>query len=110
MQAGELNRKITFQIQSLSTDDKGFTDDGWTDSFTVSAKAITSGGGEFFAAQRLNAETKMLFKIRHKDVLDNSNATKTYRIKYGLRFLDILDINPVDGKRVEMLISCKETS
>ena len=108
MRAGKLNRQITFQALTRTTDSGGFPTESWADSTTVWAQVISSGGGEFFAAQKLNAETSVVFKVRHLDVLDTGNVSKDYRVKFGTRYFDILNINPVDGMRVEMMVSCKE--
>jgi len=101
MRAGELNRQITLQNKTI-VNDHGDATEAWQDVATVWAAVITTGGGEFYAAQRLNAETSVLFKIRYRAV------DTTMRIKYGDRFFDILSINDVDAKHEELQLSCKE--
>jgi len=101
--ARELNRQITFQTESGTADTYGATGGTWTDTSTVWAGVITTGGREFYAAQKLNAETTAVFKIRYK-----AGLLPTMRIKYGTRYFNILNINDVDEGRREMLITCKE--
>jgi SPP1 family predicted phage head-tail adaptor len=69
----------------------------------VWAGIITTGGKEFYAAQRLHAETTAVIKIRYR-----TGLLPTMRIKYGERYFDILSINDVDEDHREMLISCRE--
>lgn len=105
MRAGELNRRITIQhITGTTTNDYGEKISTWGDLATVWASVITTGGREFFAAQRLNEETTAVFRIRYRSDID-----PTMRIKYGNRIFEILPpINDVNAKHVELLISAKE--
>ena len=58
---------------------------------------------EFYAAQKLNASTTAVFRTRY--VVD---IKTTDRIKYGDRIFEILFINDVSEKHIELLISAKE--
>ncbi|MEL7609496.1 MAG: phage head closure protein [Bacillota bacterium] len=102
LRAGELNRRITLQAKTV-TYVGGFATEEWGDVATVWAKVITTGGGEFYAAQRQIAETTCLFCIRHR-----AGLTAKMRIMFDGRTFDILAINPVDGKKEEIRISAKE--
>jgi SPP1 family predicted phage head-tail adaptor len=101
--ARELNKRITFQSQSSTQDSFGQPVDTWSDVATVWAGIITTGGKEFYAAQKLHAETTAVMKIRYR-----TDLLPTMRIKYGSRYFDILAINDVDEGHREMLITCKE--
>lgn len=104
MRAGELNRRIVIQIPKVTRDDYGDTNETWEDFATVWAEIITSGGREFYAAQKQNAETSAVFRIRYREGLNTR-----MRIKYGHRVFEILPpINDVEGKHKELLISAKE--
>ena len=63
MRAGELNRRITLQIKTITYDTVNEPIETWTDFATVWAAVITTGGREFYAAQKLNAETSAVFKV-----------------------------------------------
>jgi len=58
---------------------------------------------EFFAAQRINAETTAVFKIRYL-----SSINTGMRIKMGNRIFEILFLNDVNGQRKELSIAAKE--
>lgn len=105
IRAGELNRRITFQIKTVTYDSYNAPIDVWVDTSTVWSGVITTGGREFYAAQKLNAETSCLFKIRYA-----ANISPLMRIKYGNRIFEILSINNVDGMNVELQISAKEAT
>ena len=103
MEAGKLNNLITIQAKSIVPDGDGYNTETWVDIATVSAAILTTGGGEFYAAQKVNAETACLFKIRYM-----SNINTRMRIKYGYRIFEILGINNVDGGNRQLQISAKE--
>lgn len=75
----------------------------WATNQTLWAGIVTSGGGEFYAAQKVNAQTTAVFKIRY-----NTSILVTDRIKYGTRIFHILSINDVDARHEEMFVSAKE--
>jgi SPP1 family predicted phage head-tail adaptor len=100
--AGELNKKIVLQTESGAADTYGQTGGTWADTVTVYAQIITTGGREFYAAQKTNAETAAVFKIRYRAV------TTQQRIKYGNRIFQILSIADPEEKHSELLISAKE--
>jgi SPP1 family predicted phage head-tail adaptor len=104
LKAGELNKKITFQRATYTYDSRNEKIPTWTDEPTSThAAIITTGGREFYAAQKLNAETSAVIKIRYR-----SDLNTAMRIKYGNRIFHIISINDVDAKHIEMQIACKE--
>ena len=104
MNAGEYNRRITIQSKTVTYDSYNEPIETWTDGPTVWASIVTTGGGEFYAAQRLNASTQALFKIRY-----GTTVTELDRIKYGDRIFEILrPPNDVDEAHRELHISGKE--
>lgn len=103
MEAGRLNRRITVQRKAVTYDAYNEPIESWADKYTVWAEVITSGGGEFYAAQKLNAQTTAVFKIRYTKAF-----TTLDRIKYESRIFEILSLNNIDGDRVELHISAKE--
>lgn len=104
MRAGDLNRRIEIQSNTPSYDSFNQPIDNWKTDATVWASITTNGGGEFYAAQKVNAETQALFKIRYRPEI-----TSLHRIKYGDRIFEILPpINDVGEAHKEVLISAKE--
>ena len=105
MQAGKLNRRVTIQAKNTVADSYGQMIETWTDSRTTWAEVITKGGTEFYAAQKLNASTDTVFRVRYND-----DITVLNRLKYGTRIFEILGINEVNGMRTELLLSCREVA
>lgn len=108
MRAGELDQRVTFQLKTDTRDAAGDPVRSWADSWTDWAQAITKGGTEFYAAQKINASTEIVFKVRYKSTLIASGASGLYRIKWLSRYFEIININHVDGSYRELLISAKE--
>lgn len=103
MMAGQLNRRITVQKKAVTYDSYGAPAEAWTDAFSVWAGVVTTGGGEFYAAQKLHADTKALFKTRY-----TTGITVQHRIVYMGRVYEILAINDVNGERKALHISARE--
>ena len=101
--AGELNKQITLQVPTVARDDFNQPIITWADSATVWAGIITTGSREYYAAQKLYAETSAVFKIRYR-----SNMSTKMRIKYGNRYFAILGIADPEEQHIELLLSCKE--
>ena len=104
IRAGELNRMITFRRKTISYNSLNEQVESWADAATVAAGVMTTGGREFYAAQKVNAETSAVFKIRF-----NRFVNAMMRVKYENRVYEIIPpINDVGGKHTELLISAKE--
>jgi SPP1 family predicted phage head-tail adaptor len=102
--AGELTTRITFQRSTKTKLTSGQIKETWADACTVFAAMITTGGREFYAAQKINAETTAVFKTWHR-----ADINTRMRIKVGNRIFEILPpLNNVDNKNVALLISAKE--
>ena len=97
------NRRITIQSKTVTYDSYNEPIEAWTDGPTVWASIVTTGGGEFYAAQKLNASTQALFKIRY-----GTTVTTLDRIKYGNRIFEILSVNDANEAHRELHISGKE--
>jgi SPP1 family predicted phage head-tail adaptor len=67
------------------------------------ASITTTGGKEFYTAQRTNAEITTLIELRYI-----AGITAKMRVKYGSRAFDIIYSNNVDEKNETWLLSCKE--
>lgn len=102
MTAGELNHRITIKQSTPTRDSYGQSVIAWSDVGALWAGVITTGGGEFYAAQKKNAETTALFTVRYTTAIDTK-----MQIVYGGKTYEILDINDVNGANVELQISAK---
>lgn len=104
IRAGELDQKVTFRRKTVAYNSYNEPIETWADAFTVSAGVTTTGGKEFYAAQKKNAETECLFKIRYTE-----KVNVLMRVKWAGREFEILPpINDVNAKHKELLISGKE--
>lgn len=104
MEAGALNRRITIQKRTIATDSDGYHSETWTTHETRMAEKITTGGREFYAAQKLNAETTAVFRVRFTNAI-----TRNMRIVDGARTYEIIaPPNNVDGRSKELLIMTRE--
>ncbi len=106
VEAGKLNKKITVQKKTLGTPSSGYAAETWTDHSTRYAEMITTGGREFYAAQKVNEETTALFRMRYTAAINTA-----MRIKLGSRIFEILPpLNDVNGRHEELLVSTKEVT
>lgn len=102
--AGALNRRIVFQKRRIVNTDNGYRAEVWTDHISIWAQKITTGGREFYAAQKFNEETTAVFRIRYTSAVNSA-----MRIRDGAAYYEILPpLNDVNGKHEELLISARE--
>lgn len=97
------NRRIEIQSKSITYDSYNQPIETWTKVSIIWASVVTTGGGEFYAAQKLNATTQAVFKIRY-----GNGVTVFDRILYNGRIFEILAVNDVDEAHIELQISAKE--
>jgi SPP1 family predicted phage head-tail adaptor len=101
-----MNRLITIQAATSTADAYGQMVESWSDVAGLTnlwCGVISTGGREYYAAQKLNAETTAVFKIRYI-----TGILPTHRVKYGTRYFHILNVNDKDEKDEFILLSCKE--
>lgn len=103
MNPGQFRTRIMVQKKSITYNSYNEPVEAWKDLFELWADVINTGGGEFYAAQKLNAMTTAVFRVRYVSAIDTLN-----RIKYGNRIFEILFVNDISEKHVELLISAKE--
>lgn len=103
MNPGNFRTRIMIQKKSVTHNSYNEPIETWKDAYPLWADVINTGGGEFYAAQKLNAMTTAVFRVRYVSAIDTLN-----RIKYGNRIFEILFVNDVSEKHIELLISAKE--
>ena len=104
MRAGELNKRVTLQIKTVTRSSSGQENVTWTNVATVWAGFMpTVTGGEFYEADKVNSEITQKIKIRYR-----RNVKPTMRIKYGNRYFDILLVENVREENRELILKCRE--
>lgn len=99
MDIGKLNKRITIQVFSKTTDDEGYIKEEWADYKTVWAHCKPHSANEYYKANAINSKASIKFNIRYCKGLDTS-----MRIKYKDKFYNILSIENVDESNIEMWI------
>ena len=103
MNPGQFRTRVMVQKKSITYNSYNEPVETWKDSIELWSDVINTGGGEFYAAQKLNAQTTAVFRTRYV-----SSISSLDRIRYGNRIFEILFINDVSERHIELLISAKE--
>jgi len=105
VRAGKLNKIATFRRKTIAYDGYNTPIETWADAMSLYTDIITTGGREFYAAQKVQAETTALIRLRY-----NSKINELMRVEFGNATYEILAINNVDQKNKELRISVKEVT
>jgi SPP1 family predicted phage head-tail adaptor len=87
MNIGRLDRKIVIESQTFSTNSIGEYTASWSTYHTTFANVQRGLGNEKVEADQVTSTSKVKFKIRFFDGIDES-----MRILYNSKYYDILDI------------------
>jgi len=101
--AGKYRHRITIQQPTTTKGTMGGVKNTWSTFATVHAQKIHQATREFFAAQKVNAETTDLFVVRYL-----AGVTAKMRVIFGDRTYDIIGAPDMDGRRRELFLLCKE--
>jgi len=117
MTIGELDRRITIEAPSLSTNTYGESvKDEWYTLVTVWAKVEWKGGNEGDDSDKITATTKVNFYIRNLDLNDFlngvDNATMEHRIAFApqsvTKYYYLQAIEQIEGRERFLKIITKE--
>lgn len=100
MQAGRLNRRVTFQQPTNAVDDYGQpVPGGFADVATVFAAIRPTGSSERLAASQMQSGQTHVITVRHAASI--AAATGAWRIVYGSRTFGIVGLprNPDEAGR-----------
>lgn len=102
--AGQIDKRIIIQSNTVTTGADGSQSDAWTDDATVWCQFSKATSREFLAAQQVNSDVTHVLKLRYR-----SGVTASHRLKLGTRILNILGPPINVGERgEEMMITAIE--
>lgn len=101
MRIGDLKKQITLQYQTKVSDSMGGFVTIWTDAATVFAAIWPVSASEQVQAMQTVTTISHRIRIRYR-----SNLKASWRIKYGLRFFNIISIiNPnMENKILDIMV------
>lgn len=108
MQAGRLNRRVTFQQPTNAVDDYGQpVPGGFADVATVFAAIRPTGSSERLAASQMQSGQTHVITVRHAASI--AAATGAWRIVYGARTFGVVGLprNPDEAGRW-LVFDCTE--
>lgn len=88
-----MDQRITLQSRSVVTDALGQDTITWTDVATVWAEVVPLRGAELFAAQQIQAEHTLKFRIWYR-----TDVLTTWRLVWQARNHDITAVLPAGGR------------
>jgi SPP1 family predicted phage head-tail adaptor len=105
MKAGELNKRVELQYSTRVPDGLGGYTTTWVRAATVFAAIWPTSANEITAANATSMVVSHRIRIRYRNGLKSS-----WRIKFGLRYFNIVSIvNPNEQNRLLDLM-CKEAA
>jgi SPP1 family predicted phage head-tail adaptor len=105
MRAGPLRHVITIQSPPAGTpSDMGTPSGSWTAVYSnIRAQISPIKGNEFFKAQQVNSEIDVKIVIRY-----HSGILPQYRVVWGSRYFQIIDVINSDMRNIMLELMCKE--
>ena len=101
MRAGRLSHRITFYARSVTRDAMGGETVTWVEQDQDWADVLPLQGREYFAAQQVEAELTIRFRVRYR-----SDVTEAWRIEWEGKRYNIRHVFPVDGRKDALEMMC----
>ena len=95
MQIGELDRRVTIENYSASTNTYGEQIESWSTYRTVWAKIDFNGGNVTDEFEKLTGIAKVVFFVRNLDI---ANLTTKSRINYDSKTYYVQAVNEIEGR------------
>lgn len=89
MRAGDLRKRLTFQVKSTGQDALGQVVNTWTTAFTCWGEIQPLNGRELLAAQAVQSAVTHTVTVRYRSELATPKQVAAMRILYGSRVFDI---------------------
>lgn len=102
MEARQLDKLIAIQQLTKTPDEGGGNTQAWTTFAQVWAQKNHQATREFYAAQKINAETTDLFTCRHL-----TGVKTSMRVFWNNQIFEIIGA-PADKRKNELVLYCKE--
>lgn len=104
MNPGRMNRRLTIQVLTASTDAAGGRTETWADAFDCWGELVSHKASEPVEANAERTVDRKSFRIRYYAGL----APETHRILYQLKFYNITGISE-EGIKDRILLDCHAT-
>ena len=105
MKAGDLRHRITFQYQTKVSDGMGAWTTAWVDAATVWAAIWPVSANEQIQAQAPVMIVSHRIRIRFR-----RNIKASWRVRFGLRYFNIISIINPNEKSELLDLMCKEAA
>lgn len=106
MRAGAYRHKITVQQPTESRNSYGEATSTWATYCMRRARIKSTQGQETFTAAQIYGQRTTEFRIRHDSTVEG--ITLKMRVNYDSRLFDIKDINHIDERGREVVLTCTE--
>lgn len=98
MDPGKLNKRITFQLQDLDSEDED-----WKDIATTWANINPISGKEYYSAETINSDLTHKIRLRYR-----KGITPDMRILYNGRIFYIISVINEYEKNTMLQLMCRE--
>lgn len=98
MDPGKLNKRITFQLQDLDSEDES-----WKDIATTWANINPISGKEYYSAETINSDLTHKIRLRYR-----RGITPDMRILYNGRIFYIVSVINEYEKNTMLQLMCRE--
>lgn len=100
--AGRLRHQITVESAVESEDAYGDITSSWSTLYTARASVEPLVGREYYAAQQVNAENNVKFRMRYSATI--ATTTAKMRVLFDGRYFDIQSVINIEERNKEMLL------
>jgi SPP1 family predicted phage head-tail adaptor len=107
---GQMRTKLIYQEASTAPDSYGDPIETWADVATVWARLRPLSGREIFYAQQVHAQTTHEVVARYIAAIKPTGRFTVADGSNPARVLNILGVDDTDSRRVELTISCLEST
>lgn len=104
MSAGQLNRRIQFEVPSASVDALGAPTQGWTVLSTTWASIEPISARHAITAQRVNNAITHQVTLRWRSALADEAEVMRMRIRYGRKLFRVLSCLDEDQRHMQLIL------